>query len=253
MPGLIQRNQPTVFETPTIAIPQFFDDAYVDNQTTRPSSTDYGLASTYANPAPIDYSFLEKRIEPILNPIQNQTTVKQPIAASVVDTNTSFRDAPTMGALGGDIYIRTSKVNGKRYNPYTKLSGTQATRNNNPGNISGMGGKLLYGAKRIARSGTRDAGDQKQLVFDNSRDGWRAMYSLMRGDKYNNAPIRKAFAKYQSDQAAFGRILNEMSSRGINIDNVFNNLPLDQKVEFMRIRAAHEGYRGKRLTADMLR
>ena len=85
MPGLIQRNQPTVFETPTIAIPQFDTVIPVDNQTTRPSSVDYGLASMYGNAAPVDYSSIEKRIEPILNPIQQP---KEPIAASVPVKNT---------------------------------------------------------------------------------------------------------------------------------------------------------------------
>ena len=160
-----------------------------------------------------------------------------------IATNTSVMD--------GDKYITHTRVNGQLYNPYTKQSGSKATRNYNPGNITGMGGKLLYGAHRISRSSHGDKGDQSQLVFGSARDGWRAMRSLMGSSKYNNAPIRQAFAKWQTDQSAWQRQLSEMGAKGINSNNTFNQLSIDQQMAFMRMRAAHEGYRGQDVNTSM--
>jgi hypothetical protein len=165
----------------------------------------------------------------------------------------NFRDAPTnTDVMDGDKYVYHQSLNGELYNPYTKQSGSKATRNFNPGNITGMNGKLLYGAHKIARSNHGDVGDQSQLVFGSARDGWRAMHSLMRSDKYNKAGIAQDFAKWQSDKAAWSNMLSKMQSSGIDTNMTFNSLPMNQKIEFMRMRAAHEGYKGQDLTFDML-
>ena len=139
------------------------------------------------------------------------------------------------------------------YNEMTGLRGNKAFRNNNPGNITGMGGKLLYGAKAIAGSKHGDAGDRAQLVFANANDGWRAMNSLMSGSRYNNAPIASAFSKYQSDQNAWGNMKNHLRGSGINVDRLtFNQLSPSQKIVFMNQRARHEGFTGAALTQGVL-
>ena len=167
-----------------------------------------------------------------------------PDIAPVVDINTNSND---------NIHIQDMLQNGQMYNPYTKISGTKATRNNNPGNITGMSGKLLYGASRIAHSKYGDSGDQRQLVYDTPEQGWKAMHSLMSGDRYNKTNIAQDFAKYQSDKKAWGNMLNDLRSKGINPDmNTFNKLSPAQKLYFMQSRARHEGFKGTPLTLQML-
>ena len=140
------------------------------------------------------------------------------------------------------------------YNSYTKLRGNKAYRNNNPGNISGMSGNLLYGAKGFARNSVGDVGDRSQLVFQTPQAGWKAMYSLMSGDSYNNAPINKAFSKYQSDQDIWKSMVGDMRANGINADrSTFNQLNNRQKVWFMNQRARHEGFTGAPVSYEMLR
>ncbi len=122
---------------------------------------------------------------------------------------------------------------------------SKASRNNNPGNITGMGGKLLYGASGIARSNTGDKGDRAQLVFNSPQDGWNAMRKLMSSERYNSAPIRQSFRQYQTDQNAYANILKEYQRKGINVDNqTFNSLTPELQNEFMKTRARFEGYRG---------
>ena len=154
--------------------------------------------------------------------------------------------------LDGNKYINDQTVDGRMYNPYTKKYGNKAFRNNNQGNITGMSGNLLYGASRIARSKHGDAGDRGQLVFDTPKQGWQAMYSLMKSDRYNNAPIRQAFSKYQSDQKAWSNMLHNLEVAGIDTKSKFNSLPMKQKLTFMNQRAKHEGWTGAPLTlADL--
>jgi len=162
---------------------------------------------------------------------------------------------------GGGSFSPNASSNGKgftiydngKYNSYTKLSGNKAFRNNNPGNISGMSGNLLYGASGFARNSHGDAGDRAQLVFNTPQQGYKAMYQLMSGKNYNNAPISKAFSKYQSNQVAWKNMQNAMVKNGINPrTSTFNQLSPQQKVWFMNSRAAHEGYTGQRVTWDML-
>ncbi len=151
----------------------------------------------------------------------------------------------------GSIHVNDQHVNGKMYNSYTGLSGNKAFRNNNPGNLSGMSG-LGYGASKIMHSNHGDKGDQKQLAFKDAASGWRGMNTLMSQKNYNNAPIRSAFAKYQSDQKAWGNMLSSMEKKGINTGGTFNQLSPDQKIIFMNDRARHEGWTGAPLTKDVL-
>lgn len=139
------------------------------------------------------------------------------------------------------------------FNSYTGLRGNKAFRNNNPGNISGMGGNLLYGAAAFARNKTGDAGDRSQLVFNSPKDGWRALYTLASSKRYNNAPIEQAFSKYQTNQDAWRNMLGGMRKYGIDPSkSTFNQLSPEQKVWFLNQRANHEGYTGHALTQDML-
>ncbi|RLF26898.1 MAG: hypothetical protein DRN14_06130 [Thermoplasmata archaeon] len=116
-----------------------------------------------------------------------------------------------------------------------------------------MSGKLLYGAQGIAKSGTGDVGDRSQLVYRTADDGWRAMNQLMSGSRYNNAPISSAFAKYQSDQNAWGNMKKRLVKSGIDVNNLtFNQLSPQQKLIFMNQRARHEGFTGAPLTAGIM-
>jgi len=135
------------------------------------------------------------------------------------------------------------KMNVKQYSPGMHLN--KATRNNNPGNITGMGGKLLYGAIGFARSNTGDAGDHVQLVFKTPQDGFKAMHKLMSSERYNKEPISKAFKQYQTDMNAYNNILKEYRRKGINVDRLrYNDLTPAQKAIFLSTRARFEGYQG---------
>lgn len=137
------------------------------------------------------------------------------------------------------------------FNPATGLRGNKAFRNNSPGNITGMGGKLLYGAKGFARSNTGDKGDQNLLFFNTPKEGWNAMNSLMSSKRYNNAPIKQAFDKYQTDKKAWGQMLDGMSKMGIDPNKqTFNSLSPDQKIAFMNQRARFEGFTGSPSTLE---
>ena len=149
------------------------------------------------------------------------------------------------GKADGNTHINDIIIDGKRHNPYTKKSGNKAFRNNNPGNITGMSGKLLYGAARIAHSKYGDKGDQAQLVYDTPDKGFRAMHSLMSSDRYNNAPIHQAFAKWQSDKAAWANMLVDLNKSGINTQQRFGQLSPAHQALFMNKRARHEGWTGQ--------
>ncbi len=146
---------------------------------------------------------------------------------------------------GIDVYDEDHMLGKGFYNPYTKKYGNKAWRNNNPGNITGMGGKLLRGAKRIAHNKFGDKGDQRQQVFETEREGWSAMYGLMK-DKYGEGPIRKSFSKWQSNQEAWKNMQGELVSRGVNIDRSFNSLSPEDKMILMNNRAQHEGWTGSK-------
>ncbi len=136
-------------------------------------------------------------------------------------------------------------VTSNKYNDITGKRGNKAYRNNNPGNITGMGGNLLYGAIGFAKSKHGDKGDQNQLVYDSPEAGTKAMYKLMSGSSYNNAPIGKAFDKWQSDKKAWSNMKNKYRQAGIDVDRqTFNDLTPNQKYTFMNIRAKHEGFQG---------
>ena len=157
-----------------------------------------------------------------------------PTRATPAPTRAIPRAAPSKG-----LSIHTKG----RYNTYTKKRGTKATRNNNPGNITGMGGKLLYGAKGFARSSTGDKGDQNQLVYGTAEEGFKAMHTLAMS-KYSRGPIRQQFKRWQTDMKSFNRKLKDLSKYGVNINKSYASLdPQDQKL-FRKIWSQHEGYRG---------
>ncbi len=159
---------------------------------------------------------------------EKYTTASGSPQASAVNSSHVFQDL-TGQLIGNKQYIKS-----------------KASRNNNPGNITGAGGKKLFGAVGIAHSKHGDAGDRAQLQFKTMDDGWRAMNSLMSSKNYNNAPISQAFSKWQSDQGAWGRIKNSYRKVGIDVDNQrYNDLSSSQKLDFMRIRALHEGFYGQ--------
>ncbi len=154
--------------------------------------------------------------------------------------------APSNPAISGSGF--TLKDNGM-YNSHTGLRGNMAYRNHNPFNITGMSGKLLYGAVGRAVSpgfGNQDAGDMNQLVYANARAGTVAGNTLMSSKRYNNAPIAQAFAKWQSNQKAWGNMKDTYRKNGLDIDNMtYNQLSPQQKYSFMKTRAAHEGFTGQ--------
>jgi hypothetical protein len=121
---------------------------------------------------------------------------------------------------------------------------SKATGNNNPGNITGMGGKLLYGAIDFARSSTGDKGDQNQLVYSTPQAGFEAMHRLA-VDKYSNGPIKTAFAKWQTDKKAFQNKLNDLAKYGVDINKPYSKLDKDSQKLFRKIWSQHEGYRGE--------
>jgi len=158
-------------------------------------------------------------------------------AQNIRNNNQGFNE---LGAKVG--YLPGSSKNFIGENNSSK---SKASRNNNPGNITGMGGKLLYGASSIAKSKTGDKGDRAQLVFNTPQEGWNAMRSLMSSERYNSAPIRQAFQQYQTDQNAYANILKEYQKKGIDVDRqTFNSLTPELQNEFMKTRARFEGYKG---------
>lgn len=129
------------------------------------------------------------------------------------------------------------------YNSLTKKRGSKATRNNNPGNITGAGGKLLYGAIAFASSSVGDAGDRNQLVFKTEEDGFKAMHKLAMKN-YNSAPIKTAFSKWQSDKASFRNKLKSLVKNGIDINKKYGDLTPEQQKTFRGVWARYEGYKG---------
>jgi len=142
-------------------------------------------------------------------------------------------------------YIKTEDHNlGKGlYNAHTKKYGTKASRNNNPGNITGMSGNLLYGAVGMADSPHGDKGDRTQLVFNSPQEGFNAMHNLAL-KRYSGAPIGSAFSKWQTDQESFRGKLKDLNSAGINTGSKYSSLSPGQQKLFRQIWSRHEGYRG---------
>jgi len=133
---------------------------------------------------------------------------------------------------------------GDKFNEVTGKRGTKATRNNNPGNITGMAGKLLYGAVGFAYSGTGDKGDQSQLIFKTPEEGFKAMDKLAR-TKYSNGPIRTEFRKWQTDMKSFNNKLQSLKRAGVDINKSYASLDSDKQKAFRKIWSQHEGYRGE--------
>lgn len=132
-------------------------------------------------------------------------------------------------------------------NGMTKRGGSKSWRNNNPGNITGMGGKLLFGAIGIAVSNTGDRGDRAQLVFSSTKDGFNAMRALI-AKRYGTGPINVSFRKYQTDMVSFSNKLKDLWKHGIDHTKSFNSLTTNQKQLFLEIWAKWEGYKIGKIT-----
>jgi len=178
-----------------------------------------------------------------------QRKIEAVAAMSNMEALEKFDDQSTeVGPVGEfDIYDEDHNLGKGFYNPYTKKYGNKAYRNNNPGNITGMSGKLLRGAARLAHNKFGDKGDQIQQVYDTPAAGWKAMYGLMK-DKYSKGTIRNSFSKWQSDQKAWGKMKDDLVASGINIDKGFMDLNLEDRMVLMNQRAHHEGWTGAKLT-----
>ena len=169
--------------------------------------------------------------------------------ASLVDADGNRNTVPVSTPKGGNfIYDEDHNLGKGYYNPYTKKYGNKAWRNNNPGNITGMSHKLLRGAHRIAINKHGDGGDQAQQVYGTPKEGWKAMYGLMK-DKYGQGSFEKEFSRWQnikvkSGANAWKQIKNEMGHRGVSISKSFNNMTVEEKLITMNIRAQHEGWTG---------
>ncbi len=137
-----------------------------------------------------------------------------------------------------------------RFNPYTGLTGTQAYRNNNPGNISGAYG-LKFGAKHIAYSSGKglEKADKYQLIFDSLEDGYRASHKLAGSPSYNRRGkgkygIINNFRKWQSSKKGWDEMVSKGRAAGINLHKNFNELSTSQQVDWINIRADVEGFKG---------
>ena len=121
---------------------------------------------------------------------------------------------------------------------------SKATGNNNPGNITGMGGELLYGAVDFARTNTGDKGDQNQLVYGTPQAGFNAMHTLAMNN-YSKGPIKTAFSKWQTDKKSFQNKLRDLSKYGVDVNKPYSRLNKDDQKLFRKIWSQHEGYKGE--------
>ena len=160
--------------------------------------------------------------------------VERVLAIPTPTTTTTTTPTPTPKA----------KVVSGTVNPLTKRKGTKAYRNYNPGNITGMSGKLLYGAIGFAKSNTGDAGDRMQLVFPSEEAGFKAMHQLAL-DRYSGGAIKTEFAKWQTDKKAFLSKLSALKRAGIDINKRYSDLSPKEQRKFRKIWAMFEGYKGK--------
>jgi hypothetical protein len=173
-------------------------------------------------------------------PLYGTQQAFKPPSVNTANTSNPYQptnNVPGYGTVKGKVYYGTK-------NPFTNKVGNKATRNNNPGNITGMGGKLLYGAIGFNRSNTGDRGDRMQLVFKTPQDGFKAMHQLAL-NKYSNAPIRTAFDKWQTDKKSFKHKLSALKRAGIDINKKYSQLSPEEQFTFRRIWSRYEGYRGQ--------
>ena len=133
------------------------------------------------------------------------------------------------------------------YNPITGKRGNKPTRNNNPGNITGAGGKLLYSAIAIENSGTgKDKiGDAKQLVFRTPQDGFLAMHRLLLSKTYSNEPLIYSLRKWQKDQNSYRQRIKAMINSGVNVNKRYSQMTPQEQFLVRKIIAKYEGWRGR--------
>jgi len=151
---------------------------------------------------------------------------------------------------GGSVSHATQLVAGSRSTVYSngtmKTGGTKAWRNNNPGNITGMGDNLRYGAVDIARTKTGDKGDQAQLIFETYEDGVKAFDKLVHTSNYADGPISQKFAKYQTK--GFGNKLNSLRKHGVDPSKSINELSDKEYKAFRNVWFNHEGQGAGKIT-----
>ena len=131
----------------------------------------------------------------------------------------------------------------KDYHYTINSKATLAERKNNPGNITCVNG-LRSKAFTILRRNAKDRGDAASCIYATVELGMKDYVNLLHSKSYNNAPIKIAFRKYQSDMASFKNKLNALSRAGININKRFKDLSKTKQLAFAAIYARYEGYRG---------
>jgi hypothetical protein len=187
------------------------------------------------------------------NELKNQQAIQQADAdakAKVIADGSPFSQSSFANSYVGN---NNGAVLPSRDMTIRPTNGTRAERNFNPGNITGAGGKLLYGSVGFDRDNRpTDVGDRTQLQFATPDDGLRAVYSLSSGSRYNNEPINKAFAKYQSDQNVFASKLKDASNSGVDINKTFNEQSPEGKASWLNLTTRWEGWHGKQVSPEMI-
>jgi hypothetical protein len=115
---------------------------------------------------------------------------------------------------------------------------------NNPGNITGGHGKLLFGAtgRLLSKYNGQDASDSNILVYPDAKAGFRAMDQQMRAKRYNG-PIKTAFAQWQKH--GFEGKLAKLRKAGVNPNKSYKQLTPEEQAKMRKVWAIAEGWRKK--------
>jgi len=130
----------------------------------------------------------------------------------------------------------------RRYSKLITSGDSIANRKNNPGNITCSSGKRRLAYTILSRNAS-DKGDAKSCIYASKELGMRDYKNLLSSDRYNNAPIKKAFKKYQSSVSSFKAKLRALVKAGVNINRTYNSLSKNKKEVFAEIYAKYEGWK----------
>ena len=130
----------------------------------------------------------------------------------------------------------------RRYVKLVTNKDTIANRKNNPGNITCSSGKRRL-AYSILRRNVSDKGDAKSCIYASKELGMQDYKNLLSSYRYNNAPIKIAFRKYQSSTSSFKSKLRALRKAGINVNRTYNSLSNKQKETFAEVYAKYEGWK----------
>ena len=130
----------------------------------------------------------------------------------------------------------------RRYVKLVTNKDTIANRKNNPGNITCSSGKRRL-AYSILRRNVSDKGDAKSCIYASKELGMQDYKNLLSSYRYNNAPIKIAFRKYQSSTKSFKSKLRALVKAGVNINRTYNSLSNKKKEVFAKIYARYEGWK----------